>query len=114
MFIITHERGYTKIIASGKLKHADYIKHLVPTIEKLAKDSDFRVMVILNDMQGIELKAILDDLKFYIKNRRKFDKIAIVTTKKWIKISLGFFRHIISGEFKTFSKVDIAEKWITK
>jgi hypothetical protein len=33
-------------------------------------------------MQAIELKAILDDLKFYIKNIRKFDKIAIVTTNK--------------------------------
>jgi hypothetical protein len=57
MFIITQERGYTKIIASGQLKHADYIKHLVPSIEKLAKDSDFRVMVILNDMKGIDVTA---------------------------------------------------------
>ena len=84
MFIITHERGYTKILASGKLKHADYIKHLVPTIEKLAKDSDFRVMVVLNDMHGIELKAILDDLKFYIKNRRKFDKIVFMSNYLFI------------------------------
>ncbi|MED7789273.1 STAS/SEC14 domain-containing protein [Francisella sp. 19X1-34] len=114
MFIITTENGYTKIVAKGKLLHADYINSLIPSIEKLAKDDKFKIMVVMNDMKGIELKAVIDDLKTYIKNRNKFDRVAIVTNKKWVQVCLGFFRHIMSGEFNTFFNENSAEKWLNK
>lgn len=114
MFIITNENGYTKLIANGNLKHADYIHNLLPNIKKVAANNDFRIMVVLNDMQKAELKTILSDIKTYTQNKNNFDRIAIVTSKKWIQLSVGFFRHLISTKVKTFSNHNNAEKWLTR
>jgi hypothetical protein len=112
MFKITNEAGYTKIVVNGKLTHADYIDTLIPKFEEISKSSYIKIMMVMNGFEGIELKAMLDDLKPACKYRKDFEKVAVVTHSTWMKISLNIFAAIISGEVKTFENEQDAEQWL--
>ena len=114
MFVITNERGYTKIVAQAILKHSDYIYNLIPSINKITSGSQFRIMVVLNDVQSIEIKALLKDLNIYVSHKNKANKIAIVTKKRFLLLYMSILRYIVKGKFKMFNNENLAEIWLIK
>jgi DNA-binding protein HU-beta len=112
MFKISKEYGYTKIITQGKIKHTDYVDTLVPELESISASGSIKIMVDMTKFDGIELKAMLDDLKIGIKYRKLFNKIAIVSNKRWIKISIHIFKFIITGQIVVVENEDAAIKWL--
>jgi hypothetical protein len=112
MFKISKESGYTKIIAQGKIKHTDYVDTLIPELESISASGSMKIMVNMTMFDGIELKAMLDDLKTVIKYRKVFDKVAIVSDKRWVKICSSIFRFIISGHTLVVESEEEAEKWL--
>lgn len=114
MFNILKEDGYTKVVVEGKLKHSDYIDTLIPKLDELSKLGSIKIMMVMTDFAGIELKAILDDIKTVLKHRKTFNKVAIVTNKSWIKISISIFRCIITGHVNTFTNEQDAQQWLNK
>ena len=94
MFKISKESGYTKIVAHGTLKHSDYVDTLIPELDKISAEGSIKIMVDMTMFDGIEIKAMLDDLKTLIKYRKVFDQVAIVSDKRWVKICSSIFRFI--------------------
>jgi hypothetical protein len=114
MFKITDESGYTKIVVEGKLKHSDYIDNLIPKFEKIVKTGSMKVMVIMDQFEGIGLKAMLDDLKTACKYRKDFHKVAVVTQSIWMKAGLNIFSIIVAGKVATFVNEHEAQEWLIK
>lgn len=114
MFQISDRKEYTKVVVEGKLAHKDYIDTLIPAIDELAKKGTIKVMIIMDDFTGMELKAMVDDFKTAISHRKDFAKMAIVTHKTWMKVSVDIFKVFISGDVKTFENEKEAEDWLVK
>ncbi|WP_292658374.1 STAS/SEC14 domain-containing protein [Nitratifractor sp.] len=103
-----------KIVLEGKLHHEDY-EVLIPVIERAIEAAGEHKPDILVDMRRFEgwtFEAALDDLKFGLRIRHAFHRMAIVGEKKWEEISVELFRHFCSGEMQFFEDYDAAMAWL--
>ncbi len=112
----TKKRLFIEIVMLGKLTHEDY-KIFVPMIDKALKEVKGLEIDLLVDMRafrGWELVAGWDDLKFGVKHRNAFDKMAIVGNKKWEKLSVKMMKHLMKGKVKFFKQRETALAWLMK
>jgi len=110
------KRLFIEISMMGKLTHEDY-KIFVPIIDKALKELKGMEVDLLVDMRqftGWELLAGWDDLKFGVKYRNAFDKMAIVGNKKWEEISVNMMKHLMKGKAKFFKEREKALQWLLK
>lgn len=105
---------FIKMKLEGKLTHEDY-ETMIPAIEDAIKNTpNAKLNILVNglELEGWEIQAAWDDLKFGLKHSKEFNKIAYVGTKTWeeygIKISNWFF----NGEIKYFENEQSAIKWL--
>ncbi|MGO9417668.1 MAG: STAS/SEC14 domain-containing protein [Syntrophobacteraceae bacterium] len=94
-----------------KLADDDYTQIFIPKlIEIIKKYGKARVLVYLDDgYSGIELGAIWEDVKFGIKHRNDFIKVAAVGAPRWMDWAMKASSAIISGEVRTFSTERLRE-----
>ncbi len=101
---------------SQKLSDADYIRIFVPRVEEIIeKYGKARALVYLDDgYNGIELGAIWDDVKFGIKHRNDFIKVAAVGAPRWMDWAIKASSAMMSGEMRTFSSGQLGEalEWV--
>ena len=100
----------------GKLTHEDY-EVFVPMIDKALKEAkglEVDMLVDMRHFKGWELKAAWDDMKFGLKHRNAFDKMAIVGDKKWEELSIEMFSHMMKGKAKFFKDRQKALAWLLK
>jgi len=110
------KRLFIEISMLGKLTHGDY-KIFVPMIDKALKEVKGLEVDLLVDMKkftGWELVAGWDDLKFGIKHRNAFDKIAIIGNKRWEALSIKMMKHLMKGKAKFFKEREKALLWLLK
>jgi len=110
------KRLFIEISMLGKLTHGDY-KIFVPMIDKALKEVKGLEVDLLVDMRkftGWELVAGWDDLKFGIKHRNAFDKIAIIGNKRWEALSVKMMKHLMKGKAKFFKEREKALLWLLK
>lgn len=101
------------IHAHGKLTRADYDRHL-PEMEAATKDWPvINFFIVLDDFHGWEAGAAWQDLKFDVRNGRRFGRAAIIgesAGERWgTKISdwlmpgdIRFFEPAQEGEARTW------------
>ena len=107
---------FIEVTMLGKLKHEDY-QLFVPMIDKALKNAKGLEVDLLVDMRGFkgwELLAAWDDMKFGVKHRNAFDKMAIVGNKKWEEDSIAMMSHLMKGKSKFFKERDKALAWLLK
>ena len=112
--IQTGEKEIAEIRLHGKLTHEDY-QVMVPVIERAIEAAAGRELDLLVDMRefaGWTREAALDDMRFGLKIRNAFDKMAIVGNKKWEEISTKLMDHLSRGEMRFFTDYDEALAWI--
>ena len=108
------EREYLEMKLQGKLHHRDY-EVMIPVVERAieaAGEKELDLLVDMRDFEGWSFEAALDDLRFGLKIKDKFQKIAVVGNKKWEEISVDLFRHLSKGEMRFFESMDEARNWI--
>ena len=108
------KRLFIEIAMVGKLTHEDY-KMFVPMIDKALKEIKGIEVDLLVDMRafkGWEIEAAWDDLKFGLKHRNAFDKMAIVGDKKWEELSVKMMSHMMKGKAKFFKSREKALEWL--
>jgi hypothetical protein len=74
--------------ATGILTDADYKEIWIPRMEEIIKQFG-KVKVLLymtEDCGGWQLHAAWDDTVFGLKNRRHFEKVAVVSASKWVEL----------------------------
>ncbi len=107
---------FIEVSMLGKLTHEDY-QIFVPMIDKALKEAKGLEVDLLVDMRafrGWELEAAWDDMKFGLKHRNAFDKMAIVGDKKWEEISVNMMSHMMRGKAKFFKDRTKAVAWLLK
>ncbi|ADV46521.1 STAS/SEC14 domain-containing protein [Nitratifractor salsuginis] len=105
---------YVEIRMQGKLHHRDY-QVMIPVMEhaiEAARDKELDILVDMRQFEGWSFEAALDDMKFGLKLRNAFKKMAIVGDKKWEELSIELFKHFSKGEIRFFSDYNEALEWL--
>ncbi|KAF3981737.1 MAG: STAS/SEC14 domain-containing protein [Methylococcales symbiont of Hymedesmia sp. n. MRB-2018] len=109
----TENEFYIFLKIAGKLTHADY-QMITPIIDSAllgVKDAKVKIFVDCSELKGLELRAAWDDFKLGLKHGGKFEKVAILGNKKWLKYSSKIASWFISGEVRYFEDVKEVLMW---
>jgi len=102
--------------ASGELTSDDYRTVLVPAVEAALQSQDkLRLLYLLcDDVTGFSAGVAWQDTKVGMEHVTRWEKIAVVTDKEWLRHSVNIFRYLIPGEIKAFAaaKEADARAWI--
>ncbi|WP_444928848.1 STAS/SEC14 domain-containing protein [Microbulbifer sp. SSSA002] len=100
--------------ARGKLTHGDY-ETMVPilraAIEKVEQPK-INVFMDARELEGWEPRAAWDDFKLGMEYGRAFNRIAVLSDKRWIKVAGKVGGWFIGGEFRTFTSEAEAMAWL--
>ncbi|HJL15860.1 MAG TPA: STAS/SEC14 domain-containing protein [Sandaracinaceae bacterium LLY-WYZ-13_1] len=98
--------------ATGKLDRSDY-ERLVPQLEHVIDTKGgLRLMVCLRDFHGWTPKGLLEDLRFDLKHRDDFERVAIVGEREIEKIGTQLSKPFFSGEMRFFQSEATARQWL--
>lgn len=110
--------GNTNIIGvkiDGKITDEELDAIIGRFEEKLEHHEKVRLYAEMKSFDGMGLKAFFKDLKFGLKNLRRFEKEVVVTDKKWARefaaISDPLFPTVEVKSFP-FSQREKAKQWI--
>jgi hypothetical protein len=102
--------------ASGELTSDDYRNVLVPAVEASLRSRDkLRLLYVLGDeVTGLSAGAAWEDTKIGVAHITRWEKIAVVTNKEWLRHSVNIFGYLIPGEIKAYTTADEgdARAWI--
>jgi len=105
---------YIKMEIKGTLTHKDY-EFMIPIIEETIKNVPHpKINILVNalHLQGWELEAAWDDLKFGLKHNKEFEKVAYVGTKSWEEYGIKLSNWFINGKLKYFENESSAKEWL--
>lgn len=108
------DSSLVKMLVSGKLTHRDY-EQCVPQIEAAIEESGpLRIVMELKDFQGWEPRAAWDELKFDIRHRADFRRMAIIGDKAWESWATTLSKPFFDAEMRFFPSKDAAkaEAWV--
>ena len=102
--------------ASGELAAEDYRTVLVPAVEAALETRDkLRLLYILGaDLHGFSAGAAWQDTKVGMEHVTRWEKVAVVSDKDWLRHSVDVFGYLIPGEIRAFAATEEAEArtWI--
>lgn len=102
--------------ASGELTSDDYQTVLVPAVEAaLHSQEKLRLLYVLGDeVTGFSAGAAWQDTKLGVGYITKWERIAVVTDREWLRHSVNIFGYLIPGEIKAFTTAEEgdARAWI--
>ena len=103
--------------ASGELTSEDYRDVLVPAVAAALRSRDkLRLLYLLgDDVTGFSAGAAWQDTKVGLEHVTRWEKVAVVTDKDFIRHSANIFGYLIPGEIKAFTAAEEAgaRAWIT-
>jgi hypothetical protein len=97
--------------ASGELTGEDYRNVLVPAVEAALQSRDkLRLFYLLgDDVTGFSAGAAWQDAKMGMEHVTRWEKIAVVTDKDWIRHSVNIFGYLIPGQIKAYPAAEEAD-----
>ncbi len=102
----------------SKKAFEDAMAEFVP---ELKTRDNFNLYLEMHSIEGMEAKAVWEDIKFYFQNMpelmEKIKKIALVTDKSWMKNLAELSYKMVPGiDLKSFSFEDkkAAREWVKK
>ena len=104
MMTLREEGGVTVLSVSGKLDRKDYEK-TIPELEKvLERRHRLSVLLDVTDFQGWTPAALIDELKFDLRHRKDFERIAVVGDGSIPKIGEKLAKPFFTGEVRYFGR----------
>ena len=101
--------------AIGKVTDEDYENVLAPAArEKLEAHSKIRYVYVLGEeFEGWTAGAMWEDAKLGGGDLRRWEKVAVVTDKDWVRHAVKGFGWMIPGDVSVFSmaELDAAKGW---
>ena len=118
MFDVIEEWTKGDVVAlrvTGKVLHEDY-ETLVPELEALiAEHGAIRCLIEIDDIEGVELRAIWDELRFDLKHATDVVRCAVVGDRGWERWATAAARPIFRrAEVRFFERQDLEEaiQWV--
>lgn len=104
------------IRASGEVKAEDYKDVLIPAVEA-ALEGGHKVRLLFvfgSDVTGLSAGAAWHDAKVGLGHYNRWEKVAVVSDKDWLRHSVDIFGYLIPGEVKAFNADQEAEarSWV--
>ena len=101
------------IRATGKLTDQDYQEVLIPALEGIIRDQGKARFLCHMDknFEGLEMGAMWDDARFFLKHKNDFEKMAVVGGRKWIEVMVKLFAQFMVVEVRTFPDEQLQEAW---
>lgn len=114
--------GNEKVLAfnwEGKFDKKAFEKDMTRFTSELKTRDKFNVYIEMHGIEGVEAKAVWEDLKFGVKNIKelteKIDRVALVTDKDWVKnLAKVSYSVIPNIKLKTFAfkEKEVAKLWV--
>ena len=101
-------QGVIGFETAGKLHAEDYRDVLLPAVERAAASGDVRVVIVVNDFDGLSGGALWQDLKMGVEHWRLWKRVALVTDVEWMSHMTAMFGWMTPGEVKHFPMTDRA------
>jgi hypothetical protein len=105
------------VVAKGEVTSDDYERTLVPAVERVLETSDkVRLVYVLGeDFTGYGGGAMLDDAKLGLGHLTKWERIAFVSDRSWVRHTVSLVGYLMPGEVKVFELDQQADAiaWIT-
>lgn len=103
--------------ARGELTSDDYEQVLIPAVDQALEDHDkVRLLYVLGgEFESMTPGAMWDDTKVGFAHVTRWEKIAVVSDKDWVRHSVDLFGYLLPGEVKAFttSEESAARTWVT-
>jgi hypothetical protein len=100
---------------SGKLLHEDY-ESLVPKLEQAIREHGaIRCLIDIADFDGVELRAVWDELRFDLKHASDVSRCAVVGDRAWQRWATAAARPIFrKAELRFFERAELeqAATWL--
>lgn len=107
---------YIEILVDGDI-NSESVTPLLNLIQKRIDEwGEVNILEEVRDIGKVELAAFWKDLRFGIKNLKKFPKTAIVTDIHWVKNVSNFLDPIVEMDIEVFTtkERDIARAWLAQ
>jgi SpoIIAA-like len=105
------------IRATGKVTADDYRNVLEPAVETaLQSGRKLRFLYVLGeDVTGFSPGAAWQDSKVGLEHYTRWEKVAVVSDKEWLRHSVDIFGYLIPGQIKAFTSAGEAEAraWVS-
>jgi hypothetical protein len=111
MEVIERQGDLVEVRVSGKLQRADYAR-VVPQLESAIERGPLRLLVELHDFEGWAPQALVDDLRFDLRHRDDFARIAVVGEAKLEALATQISKPIFRGETRFFEDLEEARRWL--
>ena len=116
MLALKEENGLLWIRAGGRLEDEDY-NRFVPQFERIAEREAGTVPMVIElapDFSGWDLGGLWRDLKFDVRHKDCFGRIAIIGDSKWEEWGTEMSSSLFRAEMKFFqpSQRSHAETWV--
>jgi SpoIIAA-like len=105
--------------ASGRMTREEYREIMTPIYATLERGEKLNIYFELaNDFDGLDLGALWEDMKAAgsvgLKHRAAWQRMALVTDKKWIKHAAAVAGPLAPGELRLFptNEKNAAKSWI--
>ena len=109
--------GVIGLRATGKLSRDDYRKVLEPGLNEAVASGDARVVFVVTGFEGLEAKAMVEDLKTGLgvefHHRKDWKRLAVVTDHDWIAKAMQLFAWAMPGELAVYEldQLEEAKTW---
>lgn len=104
-------------VASGELTADDYVSSIEPAVEAALADHDkVRLLYVLGpEFTGYSGGASWEDGKLGMRHLTRWEKIAFVSDKDWMRHAVNAMGYLLPGRVKVFSVDEEAEasEWVT-
>ena len=112
--------GTVGLRASGKLTRDDYRGVMEPVLKEAVDSGEARVVFVIDDYDGIEARAVVEDLKtglgVEVAHRKEWKRLAVVTDIDWMAKAMHAFAWAMPGELAVFGtgELEEAKSWATQ
>jgi SpoIIAA-like len=105
------------VACEGHVTRQDYETVLIPRVnETLARNGKVRLYYEIGpSFSAIDPDAAWEDLKIGLEHLSRWERMAVVTDVRWIRLTLGAFRFLMPGKLRVFevARAAQARAWIT-
>lgn len=103
-----------EIMVDGKVTREDF-DTIAPRLENfIEKHGTVRLLEEIRNFSGFELSLLWDNMKFSFGHMKNFDRVAVVTDKRWIKNWTKLGNTFINAEVEAFEldEIEDARAWL--
>lgn len=95
----------------GEITRAGYLKLLEKMKAQIAEGAPVSYLIELKNIDGVEMGAMWEDLKFGLGNLKHMKRIALVADQKWVEWFSKITDPMTRVEIRTFHKNQEYEAW---